>query len=343
MIDLSLLDTFGSTPTITTTVRLRARYATVRYVVATTLVGAAVFGISSAVGADQASLQKEASSLAAQILTQSTSLHTIAVEQANDTQSLQAAQLQVQKSQAKLKVDQEILKQARANLSRAAVDSFVSGVDVGNLTTILTSSEVTNLVRGDFQSIATTSISDYLRATQNAQEQERAAALQLQAHLAQANQALTQIDQARAALQSVINKEQTTLSSVNGQIQSLIQQAIQAKARVTATQGLPSPKGVAQVATTSAGTSTWGGVPAPPSPAAFSALRNCESGGNYSDDTGNGYYGAYQFSLGTWERLGFSGLPSAAPPSTQDQAAAMLQQESGWGQWPACSAILGLL
>jgi len=35
-------------------------------------------------------------------------------------------------------------------------------------------------------------------------------------------------------------------------------------------------------------------------------LRDCESGGNYADDTGNGYYGAYQFSLGTWERLGLS-------------------------------------
>jgi hypothetical protein len=49
-------------------------------------------------------------------------------------------------------------------------------------------------------------------------------------------------------------------------------------------------------------------------------LRTCESGGNYQDNTGNGYYGAYQFSLSTWHRIGYSGLPSDAAPSVQDQA-----------------------
>lgn len=71
-------------------------------------------------------------------------------------------------------------------------------------------------------------------------------------------------------------------------------------------------------------------------------LRQCESGDNYQDDTGNGYYGAYQFSLATWHGLGYPGLPSQAPPATQDQAAIRLQHQHGWGQWPACSAMLGL-
>jgi Transglycosylase-like domain len=74
----------------------------------------------------------------------------------------------------------------------------------------------------------------------------------------------------------------------------------------------------------------------------WAELRECESGGDYSADTGNGYYGAYQFSLSTWESLGYSGLPSSAPPSVQDQAAQTLQAEYGWGQWPVCSAELGL-
>ncbi|MGA2805056.1 MAG: transglycosylase family protein, partial [Acidimicrobiales bacterium] len=71
-------------------------------------------------------------------------------------------------------------------------------------------------------------------------------------------------------------------------------------------------------------------------------LRLCESGDNYTEDTGNGYYGAYQFALETWWGLGYSGLPSDAPPAVQDQAAERLQAEAGWGQWPACSADLGL-
>jgi hypothetical protein len=68
----------------------------------------------------------------------------------------------------------------------------------------------------------------------------------------------------------------------------------------------------------------------------------CESGGDYSIDTGNGYYGAYQFALSTWYSLGYTGLPSSAPPYVQDAAARKLQAEAGWGQWPACSAELGL-
>ena len=71
-------------------------------------------------------------------------------------------------------------------------------------------------------------------------------------------------------------------------------------------------------------------------------LRICESGNNYSENSGNGYYGAYQFALSTWVAIGYSGLPSDAPPAVQDQAAEKLQAMAGWGQWPACSAELGL-
>jgi len=79
-----------------------------------------------------------------------------------------------------------------------------------------------------------------------------------------------------------------------------------------------------------------------PAEGVWAELRNCESGGNYAEDSGNGYYGAYQFALSTWEGLGFSGLPSDAAPAVQDAAAEKLQALYGWGQWPACSAELGL-
>ncbi|MHB1711527.1 MAG: transglycosylase family protein, partial [Acidimicrobiales bacterium] len=84
--------------------------------------------------------------------------------------------------------------------------------------------------------------------------------------------------------------------------------------------------------------------PAPTSPAGgvWAELRQCESSGNYGENSGNGYYGAYQFSLATWEAIGYSGLPSNAAPSVQDQAAMQLQAQRGWGQWPQCSRELGL-
>jgi uncharacterized protein YabE (DUF348 family) len=74
-------------------------------------------------------------------------------------------------------------------------------------------------------------------------------------------------------------------------------------------------------------------------------LRDCESGGNYSDDTGNGYYGAYQFSEGTWERDGYTGLPSDAAPSVQDQAIVKNTNASSGGlatQNPGCYEKTGI-
>lgn len=86
-----------------------------------------------------------------------------------------------------------------------------------------------------------------------------------------------------------------------------------------------------------AGASTPG-----PSSSALQALAQCESNGNYADDTGNGYYGAYQFALSTWQSLGLGGLPSHASPAVQDGAVELLWQRSGWTPWPSCSVQLGL-
>ena len=83
----------------------------------------------------------------------------------------------------------------------------------------------------------------------------------------------------------------------------------------------------------------------PPPPAdgddVWARLRRCEAGGNYSRNSGNGYYGTYQFSAETWHALGYPGLPHQAPPEVQDEAARKLQRRSGWGQWPACSRRIG--
>jgi hypothetical protein len=69
----------------------------------------------------------------------------------------------------------------------------------------------------------------------------------------------------------------------------------------------------------------------------FYRLRVCESSNNYRDNTGNGYYGAYQFALQTWHDLGMSGRPDQAAPELQDHAAYTLYKRAGWSPWPACS------
>ncbi len=104
-----------------------------------------------------------------------------------------------------------------------------------------------------------------------------------------------------------------------------------ATAGATAIGSLASAAGASPAAATSSPTAgTW------------QAIRMCESGGNYGANTGNGYYGAYQFSLATWSGLGYAGLPSGAAPATQDQAAQKLAAEAGLsGSWPVCSQQTG--
>ena len=86
----------------------------------------------------------------------------------------------------------------------------------------------------------------------------------------------------------------------------------------------------------------WSWWDEPPTAENLEALRWCESTNDYTIDTGNGYYGAYQFSLETWEWLGYWGWPNEAPPEVQDQAALDLYNYSNWDAWPSCSRWLGL-
>lgn len=66
------------------------------------------------------------------------------------------------------------------------------------------------------------------------------------------------------------------------------------------------------------------------------AIAACESGGNPATDTGNGFYGKYQFDLGTWQSVGGTGNPAQASEQEQDQRAAALYARSGAAPWPVC-------
>jgi len=68
----------------------------------------------------------------------------------------------------------------------------------------------------------------------------------------------------------------------------------------------------------------------------LASIRACESGGDYATNTGNGYYGAYQFDMQTWQSVGGSGNPAAASPAEQDRRAAMLMAQRGSSPWPVC-------
>ena len=72
-------------------------------------------------------------------------------------------------------------------------------------------------------------------------------------------------------------------------------------------------------------------------------LAQCESGGNWAINTGNGYYGGLQFNLATWRAYGGSGYPHQNSRETQIAVATKLRDaRGGYGAWPGCSAKLGL-
>ncbi len=71
-------------------------------------------------------------------------------------------------------------------------------------------------------------------------------------------------------------------------------------------------------------------------------LAQCEAGGNWSINTGNGYYGGLQFSLSAWEGVGGTGYPHEHSSGTQITMGRRLQAQYGWGAWPHCSSELGL-
>jgi LysM repeat protein len=73
----------------------------------------------------------------------------------------------------------------------------------------------------------------------------------------------------------------------------------------------------------------------------WSAIAACESGGNWSTNTGNGFYGGLQFSEGTWLANGGGQYAQTAAGASQSQQIAVAQRvlaNQGIGAWPVCGA-----
>ena len=74
----------------------------------------------------------------------------------------------------------------------------------------------------------------------------------------------------------------------------------------------------------------------PATPPHLEAIAACESGGNPSTNTGNGFYGKYQFTQETWQSVGGTGNPAGASEAEQDRRAAQLYAQQGASPWPVC-------
>lgn len=85
-------------------------------------------------------------------------------------------------------------------------------------------------------------------------------------------------------------------------------------------------------------------VPPVQAGATWDALAQCEAGGNWAINTGNGYFGGVQFDQNTWERNGGLRYAPRADLATRDEQIAIAEvtrARQGWGAWPTCSGRLG--
>ncbi|HMT48631.1 resuscitation-promoting factor [Dietzia sp. UBA5065] len=77
----------------------------------------------------------------------------------------------------------------------------------------------------------------------------------------------------------------------------------------------------------------------------WDSIAQCESGGNWAINTGNGYSGGLQFAAGTWSGHGGGQYAPSAHLATREQQIAIAEKvraSQGWGAWPACTSKLGL-
>ncbi|GGC68334.1 transglycosylase family protein [Hoyosella rhizosphaerae] len=93
------------------------------------------------------------------------------------------------------------------------------------------------------------------------------------------------------------------------------------------------------------GTKPRPAAPAVSNGSTWDALAQCESNGNWSINTGNGYFGGLQFAQQTWAGHGGTQYAPRADLATREQQIAIAEKvraTQGWGAWPACSSKLGL-
>ena len=95
-------------------------------------------------------------------------------------------------------------------------------------------------------------------------------------------------------------------------------------------------------AATIAAVTVGGAAPANADTGVWDRVAQCESGGNWSINTGNGYYGGLQFTPSTWRAFGGSGMPNQASKAEQIRVAQRTLAAQGPGAWPVCSKRAGL-
>ena len=299
--------------------------------------GAVAYGPPSRAGADSiGSAQTQMRELQQQVVDQAARIRVLTVDyQQADARAGELAQ-QVSADQANLARLRQTVAGTVNELRTDAIISYTGGAANAPSGTAGSSDPA---VRAEYLEVAAGDLSDAVDLYRTQEAEVASSEATLAGELRAGREAVLTADSARQEAIAQAGAVQSRLVGVQYQLQQLeaaqaAAQAAAAAARAQAqTQGLPVNGGLVAAVRSAVGGNA-GGV--------WLQLRQCESSDDYQADTGNGFYGAYQFTQQTWTNLGYPGRPDQEPPAMQDQAAQKDQAESGWGQWPACSAALGL-
>lgn len=263
-------------------------------------------------------LNIQARQIQAQVVSSSAALHAMAETVAQARQRLSTYETALAADDAALAALKSKLSAASSTLRSIAINQYMQDTQTVQLTAFWGSPDVM-ATTATYRQLATTSESNAIGTFS-----EAATAVQQEEGVLAGE---------RAAASAAYSSETSRYSALQAAAQSLQAQLAKVRAQQAALAAQGPPAGV-QLSNLVSSDSSYAED--------MYRLRVCESGDNYQDNTGNGYYGAYQFSMSTWQGLGYSGLPSDAPPAQQDAGATTLQHEHGWGEWPACAAMLGL-
>ncbi len=311
--------------------------------VAVVLFGALASQAAFPAAADSISAAKsQLSAMQAQAAAGAAKIHalTLAYDQANFRATALAQQ--VSDDQIDLLQLQGKVNESRTALQREAIFSYTGGAMPTTVTRLSGVSDPS--IRAEYIEVAGGDLTEALDHYRTQLQMVAAAVSNLVRQEHQSHSAAMQMAAARVQALDEAAAEQAQLDQLQSQFNQLVEAAALAPQNAPVTQGLPVNNGVVDVVQTIITPPPTGPGPGNGGGAGgvWLQLRECESGNNYREDTGNGYYGAYQFSEPTWANLGFPGRPDLESPGMQDAAAMKLQAEAGWGQWPACAAALGL-
>lgn len=166
----------------------------------------------------------------------------------------------------------------------------------------------------------------------------------------------TVVEWGQSGLKDVTSKVTTVNGEVTGEEvlnETVVREATPAVVSVGTKAPEPAPTTTASAGgDNSSGGNSGGGdsgggaaAPAVANGGVWDRLAQCESGGNWSINTGNGFSGGLQFHPQTWQAYGGGQYASTAAGATREQQIAVaekVQAAQGWGAWPACTSKLGI-